>query len=50
MFCVKPQDGKPDLSYFAVDCFHLSEKGHAEMAMALWNNMVSAVIGASVYQ
>ncbi|KAJ6666857.1 hypothetical protein lerEdw1_018859 [Lerista edwardsae] len=36
-------DGKPDLSYFAVDCFHLSEKGHAEMAMALWNNMLEPV-------
>lgn len=34
------QNGKPDLSFFAADCFHFSEKGHAEMAMALWNNMV----------
>ncbi|KAF7253572.1 Phospholipase B1, membrane-associated, partial [Varanus komodoensis] len=33
-------DGKPDLSFFAVDCFHFSDRGHAEMAMALWNNMV----------
>ncbi|XP_066479333.1 phospholipase B1, membrane-associated [Tiliqua scincoides] len=36
-------DGKPDLSYFAVDCFHFSEKGYAEMAMALWNNMLEPV-------
>lgn len=35
------QDGKPDLSFFAADCFHFSRKGYAEMAMALWNNMVS---------
>uniref|UniRef100_A0A8B9DEH9 Phospholipase B1, membrane-associated n=1 Tax=Anser cygnoides TaxID=8845 RepID=A0A8B9DEH9_ANSCY len=35
------RDGKPDLSFFAADCFHFSEKGYAEMAMALWNNMVS---------
>uniref|UniRef100_A0A803Y2Y4 Phospholipase B1, membrane-associated n=1 Tax=Meleagris gallopavo TaxID=9103 RepID=A0A803Y2Y4_MELGA len=33
-------NGKPDLSFFAADCFHFSEKGYAEMAMALWNNMV----------
>lgn len=29
-----------DLSYFAPDCFHLSEKGHKAAAEALWNNMV----------
>ncbi|XP_038823974.1 phospholipase B1, membrane-associated [Salvelinus namaycush] len=32
--------GKPDLSFFSVDCFHISERAHAEMAIALWNNMV----------
>uniref|UniRef100_A0A8D2IRR7 Phospholipase B1, membrane-associated n=1 Tax=Varanus komodoensis TaxID=61221 RepID=A0A8D2IRR7_VARKO len=36
-------DGKPDLSFFAVDCFHFSDRGHAEMAMALWNNMLEPV-------
>uniref|UniRef100_A0ABM5FPN6 Phospholipase B1, membrane-associated n=1 Tax=Pogona vitticeps TaxID=103695 RepID=A0ABM5FPN6_9SAUR len=36
-------DGKPDLSFFAPDCFHFSERGHAEMAMALWNNMLQPV-------
>lgn len=36
------QDGRPDTTYFSVDCFHFSERGHAEMASALWNNMVSA--------
>ncbi|XP_061480933.1 phospholipase B1, membrane-associated isoform X2 [Rhineura floridana] len=36
-------DGKPDLSFFAVDCFHFSERGHAEMAVALWNNMLEPV-------
>lgn len=35
------QDSKPDDTYFSVDCFHFSEQGHAEMAAALWNNMVS---------
>nr|XP_008124121.1 PREDICTED: phospholipase B1, membrane-associated [Anolis carolinensis] len=36
-------DGKPDLSFFAIDCFHFSERGHAEMAIALWNNMLEPV-------
>ncbi|XP_026537464.1 phospholipase B1, membrane-associated [Notechis scutatus] len=36
-------DGKPDLSFFAVDCFHFSERAHAEMAVALWNNMLEPV-------
>ncbi|XP_044515532.1 phospholipase B1, membrane-associated [Gracilinanus agilis] len=35
--------GKPDLSFFSVDCFHFSERGHAEMAIALWNNMLEPV-------
>lgn len=33
-------DGKPDASYFAPDCFHLSQKAHTLMARALWNNML----------
>uniref|UniRef100_A0A8C3SBS1 Phospholipase B1 n=1 Tax=Chelydra serpentina TaxID=8475 RepID=A0A8C3SBS1_CHESE len=33
-------NGKPDLSFFSVDCFHFTERGHAEMAIALWNSMV----------
>ncbi|KAK3597883.1 hypothetical protein CHS0354_029465 [Potamilus streckersoni] len=33
----------PDLSYFAPDCFHFSEKGHQAAAGALWNNMVEPV-------
>ncbi|NXX49195.1 PLB1 Phospholipase, partial [Tricholaema leucomelas] len=37
------QNGKPDLSFFAVDCFHFSVRGYAEMAMALWNNMLEPV-------
>uniref|UniRef100_A0A669PIV8 Phospholipase B1, membrane-associated n=1 Tax=Phasianus colchicus TaxID=9054 RepID=A0A669PIV8_PHACC len=42
---ILPMDsnGKPDLSFFAADCFHFSEKGYAEMAMALWNNMMEPV-------
>ncbi|XP_078503486.1 phospholipase B1, membrane-associated [Lissotriton helveticus] len=39
---VVPKDntGAPDLSFFSADCFHFSERGHAEMAIALWNNML----------
>ncbi|MCI4382273.1 hypothetical protein PGIGA_G00013030 [Pangasianodon gigas] len=37
------EDRKPDLSFFSVDCFHFSERGHAEMAIALWNNMLEPV-------
>nr|XP_033793551.1 phospholipase B1, membrane-associated [Geotrypetes seraphini] len=33
----------PDLSFFSVDCFHFSERGHTEMAIALWNNMLEPV-------
>ncbi|XP_009319183.1 PREDICTED: phospholipase B1, membrane-associated [Pygoscelis adeliae] len=36
-------NGKPDLSFFAADCFHFSVRGYAEMAMALWNNMLEPV-------
>ncbi|NXD75380.1 PLB1 Phospholipase, partial [Halcyon senegalensis] len=36
-------NGKPDLSFFASDCFHFSARGYAEMAMALWNNMLEPV-------
>ncbi|KAK7504178.1 hypothetical protein BaRGS_00004482 [Batillaria attramentaria] len=35
-------DGQPDLSFFAPDCFHLSEKGQAAAASALWNNMIES--------
>uniref|UniRef100_A0A667Z8J5 Uncharacterized protein n=1 Tax=Myripristis murdjan TaxID=586833 RepID=A0A667Z8J5_9TELE len=33
-------EGQADLSFFSVDCFHISERAHAEMAIALWNNML----------
>ncbi|KFR06463.1 Phospholipase B1, membrane-associated, partial [Opisthocomus hoazin] len=36
-------NGKPDLSFFAADCFHFSARGYAEMAAALWNNMLEPV-------
>ncbi|XP_071007829.1 phospholipase B1, membrane-associated-like [Oncorhynchus clarkii lewisi] len=42
-------DGKPDLSFFSVDCFHISERAHAEMAIALWNNMLEPVGRKQVY-
>ncbi|XP_053568782.1 phospholipase B1, membrane-associated [Bombina bombina] len=35
--------GKVDVSFFSSDCFHFHERGHAEMAIALWNNMLEPV-------
>nr|XP_035946060.1 phospholipase B1, membrane-associated [Halichoerus grypus] len=35
--------GSVDLTFFSEDCFHFSERGHAEMAIALWNNMLEPV-------
>ncbi|XP_037261739.1 phospholipase B1, membrane-associated [Falco rusticolus] len=37
------RNSKPDLSFFAADCFHFSARGYAEMAVALWNNMLEPV-------
>lgn len=36
---LKP-DRTPDLTYFALDCFHLSSKGHSAFGQALWNNLM----------
>uniref|UniRef100_UPI003AAC5A81 phospholipase B1, membrane-associated-like n=1 Tax=Centroberyx gerrardi TaxID=166262 RepID=UPI003AAC5A81 len=36
-------EGQADLSFFAMDCFHISERAHAELAIALWNNMLEPV-------
>ncbi|XP_042359876.1 phospholipase B1, membrane-associated-like [Plectropomus leopardus] len=35
--------GEADSSFFSVDCFHISERAHAEMAIGLWNNMLEPV-------
>ncbi|XP_048831450.1 phospholipase B1, membrane-associated isoform X1 [Brienomyrus brachyistius] len=37
------EDGRPDRSFFASDCFHLSQKSHSLMARALWNNMLESL-------
>ncbi|XP_030854381.1 phospholipase B1, membrane-associated [Strongylocentrotus purpuratus] len=37
------EDGDPDFSYFAPDCFHFSAKGHAQCGIELWNNMIEPV-------
>ncbi|XP_066463696.1 phospholipase B1, membrane-associated-like [Eleutherodactylus coqui] len=34
------QEGHVDYSFFTPDCFHLTIKGHEQMAKALWNNML----------
>lgn len=39
----KNEQGAYDLTYFAPDCFHLSTKGHATVALELWNNMFEKV-------
>lgn len=36
------RDNKPDINIMAVDCLHLSQKGQAMMANALWNNMMQS--------
>ncbi|XP_063711490.1 phospholipase B1, membrane-associated-like [Symsagittifera roscoffensis] len=33
------KNGEPDLSYFAPDCFHFSQRGHNAAGKSLWNNM-----------
>jgi len=35
-------DGKPDKSYFAIDCFHLSWSGHYAAGQGYWNNLMEA--------
>ncbi|XP_018428954.1 PREDICTED: phospholipase B1, membrane-associated [Nanorana parkeri] len=37
------QTGQVDYSFFTPDCFHLTIKGHEQMAKALWNNMLQPV-------
>ncbi|XP_054743812.1 phospholipase B1, membrane-associated [Anastrepha obliqua] len=34
------ENGETDYRYFASDCFHFSQFGHASMANSLWNNML----------
>ncbi|XP_073443966.1 phospholipase B1, membrane-associated-like [Dendrobates tinctorius] len=34
------QNGLIDFSFFSPDCFHLTVKGHEQMAKGLWNNML----------
>ncbi|XP_026197625.1 phospholipase B1, membrane-associated-like [Anabas testudineus] len=41
--------GEADTSFFSVDCFYFSEQAHAEMAIALWNNMLEPVGSKQVY-
>jgi phospholipase B1 len=37
----KLPNGNADLSYFAPDCFHFSQKGHQTTAIELWNSMIT---------
>ncbi|XP_029984660.1 phospholipase B1, membrane-associated-like isoform X2 [Sphaeramia orbicularis] len=42
-------EGEADTSFFSADCFHISERAHAEMAIGLWNNMLEPVGGKKDY-
>ncbi|XP_077366323.1 phospholipase B1, membrane-associated-like [Festucalex cinctus] len=42
-------EGEADTTLFSVDCFHISERAHAEMAVALWNNMLEPVGSKQAY-
>jgi hypothetical protein len=35
--------GKADMNVMAIDCVHLSQKGHAVSANGVWNNMMEPV-------
>ncbi|XP_043795819.1 phospholipase B1, membrane-associated-like [Apis laboriosa] len=37
------EDGFADLSYFSIDCFHLSQKCHAILANYIWNNLLEPI-------
>uniref|UniRef100_A0ACB8GB04 Uncharacterized protein n=1 Tax=Sphaerodactylus townsendi TaxID=933632 RepID=A0ACB8GB04_9SAUR len=39
------QGGRPDISFFAPDCFHLSQKSHSQLSRSLWNNMSQPFLG-----
>jgi phospholipase B1 len=39
----RTSNGDVDLTYYAPDCMHYSKKGHAKLAVSLWNNMLTAV-------
>ncbi|XP_069743819.1 phospholipase B1, membrane-associated isoform X2 [Narcine bancroftii] len=44
------ENGHPDTSFFAPDCFHLSRKFHSQVARSLWNNMLQPVGEKSNFQ
>ncbi|XP_067939014.1 phospholipase B1, membrane-associated-like [Watersipora subatra] len=37
------EDGEPDMSYFAQDCFHFSTKGQNRAGIGLWNSLIQPV-------
>jgi len=42
-------DQKPDMTYFAPDCFHFSAKAHSVAGLALWNNLMEAPLDKKRY-
>ncbi|XP_021563672.1 phospholipase B1, membrane-associated, partial [Carlito syrichta] len=39
------EDGRPDMSFFAPDCVHPSQKFHSQLSRALWVNMLEPLGG-----
>lgn len=39
----RKKDGFQDLSYFAIDCFHVSQKTNAMVANGVWNNLFEPI-------
>ena len=39
----RTESGDIDLKYFAPDCLHLSRKGQQQLAISLWNSMLTGV-------
>jgi phospholipase B1 len=39
----RKENGDIDMSFFALDCFHMNTLGHRAFAIALWNNMITPV-------
>eukprot|EP01091_Cochliopodium_minus_P010711 TRINITY_DN289_c0_g1_i1.p1 TRINITY_DN289_c0_g1~~TRINITY_DN289_c0_g1_i1.p1 ORF type:complete len:418 (-),score=90.17 TRINITY_DN289_c0_g1_i1:46-1272(-) len=40
---VPQKNGAPDMDFFAMDCFHLSELGHQAVTVPFWNNIFEKV-------
>uniref|UniRef100_H3B5Q4 Uncharacterized protein n=1 Tax=Latimeria chalumnae TaxID=7897 RepID=H3B5Q4_LATCH len=46
----RDENGTIDYSYFTLDCFHFTVKGHEQLAKGLWNNMLHSVVTVIPFQ